>query len=75
MTESETIDVINKVMGATNLHYTALAVVCGVSSSTTRAVLLTGRLPARSHARRRLEEFARANADARTRGDLRFVDG
>ncbi len=55
------------------LHYSALAAFTGNSPTTIRAVLLTGQLPKREHARRTLVEFARRNATARERRDLVIV--
>lgn len=71
--EAATVRIIQAIAMMPGCNYSAIAIAAGTSPATVRAVLFTGRLPRREHARRSLVDFAQRNAEARERRQLVFV--
>jgi len=70
---SNVVESLLQIMQRTGASYSEIAAAAGLSPSTTRAVLLSGKLPGREHACERLERFVERNASATKREQLRFV--
>ena len=68
-----TIRSLRAIIRRTRISYSTLAVLCRVSPGTVRTCLAVGELPRRRAPAAALVRFARANAKAARREDLRLV--
>jgi hypothetical protein len=70
--EDPTITKLVALMARCGLTYSEVAAASGASPSTIRICVLTRSMPSRVNACDKLRDFVRANADARTREEVRF---
>jgi hypothetical protein len=71
MSDNRIIPTLRAIMGRTGASYSLVAAFAATGPGTVRLCLATGDLPVRQHARDALRRFAEANAEAKTRSELR----